>query len=316
MSVNTMKLRIRTFLRSRSGALARFIRHPVPMSAPWRRNALDIYRSDGIGDVLMCTPALRELKRLNPGCHVRFYTNYESLVCGLSYIDEVLAFDDRPDNAIFLGYRDAIPPRAHLAKVLGDNLGIRVHDVRPDCVIQAQLVRGFQEAWRTFPRPRVIVQRRSGPWTPNKNWPNQHWIELIKNLVNYCTVIDIGNQGQSEETIHHANYIDLRAQTSLDEFVAAVAASDVHVGPDSGAVHVAAAAHRPSVVIYGGYLHPSNTAYDGNIPLYTPLACSPCWLRDPCPYDRKCLSVIAPEAVEAAIRTAWTQSLSTLKIEM
>jgi ADP-heptose:LPS heptosyltransferase len=301
-----MKLRIGRFLRSRSGVVARIVRYPNPMSAPWRQASLDIVRDAGLGDVILCTPALRELKRLNPTCHIRFYTKYETLVRGLTYINEVLPDYARPPSAIYIGYEDAIPPRNHLAKVMGDNLGVRVRDVRPDCVVQPRLVEQFRERWRILPRPRVIIQRRAGPWTPNKNWPDHYWGTLIKKLVRYGGVIEIGNQGQSGETVRHENYIDLRGQTSVDEFVACVAASDVHVGPDSGTVHVAAATHTPSVVIYGGYIHPSNTAYDGNVELYTPLPCSPCWLREPCPYDRKCLRVISPDTVEAAIRKVWT----------
>src|SRR5262245_13990932 len=68
------------FLRSRSGATARLLRYPMPLSAPWRRDSLDIGRPGGIGDVLMCTPALRELKRKNPMSYVRFYSNYAALV--------------------------------------------------------------------------------------------------------------------------------------------------------------------------------------------------------------------------------------------
>jgi hypothetical protein len=172
-----MRFRLRTRLRSRSGAVARIVRHPIPFLAPWRRSSLDIGRESGIGDVLMCTSALRELKRLNPSCRVRFYTKYDTLVRGLPYIDEVLPYHARPPDVINLRYEDAIPPRTHLAQIMGDNLGISIQDVRPDCVIRAELVERFQEVWRKLPRPHVIVQRRSGPWTPNKNWPDHYWTE-------------------------------------------------------------------------------------------------------------------------------------------
>ena len=106
----------------------------------------------------------------------------------------------------------------------------------------------------------------------------------------------------------HRNYINLVGRTSLAEFVSAVAAGDIHVGPMSGPVHIAAAARRPSVVIYGGYEHPRCTLYPGNIALYTPVACAPCWLREPCPYDRKCLSAISPISVEEAVRRIWAKA--------
>jgi len=43
---------------------------------------------------------LRELKRRNPHCYVRFYTSFGPLVNGLPYIDEVLACEQKPANVL------------------------------------------------------------------------------------------------------------------------------------------------------------------------------------------------------------------------
>jgi hypothetical protein len=139
-------------LRSRSGVIARFARYPRPLSAPRYHNLLDVGRKGGIGDVLMCTPALRELKLKNPRSYIRFYTDFPALVRGLPYIDEVLAYGERPNEAIILQYEDAMPPRAHLARIIGDNLGLDVRSVRPDCVIDPELVECFRRSWRSRPR--------------------------------------------------------------------------------------------------------------------------------------------------------------------
>ena len=98
------------------------------------------------------------------------------------------------------------------------------------------------------------------------------------------------------------SYVDLRGKTNLAELVATIAAGDLHVGPISGPVHIAAAVHVPSVVIYGGYEHPVCSSYPGNINLFTELRCSPCWLRDGCPYDRKCLRQIEADVVLDAVK--------------
>jgi ADP-heptose:LPS heptosyltransferase len=88
--------------------------------------------------------------------------------------------------------------------------------------------------------------------------------------------------------------------------VAAIAAADLLVVPDSGPMHIAAAVGTPSVVIYGGYTDPECTGYAGNINLYSPVPCAPCWLRSPCPYDKKCLHQILPNQVEAAVKQLWS----------
>jgi ADP-heptose:LPS heptosyltransferase len=291
----------------RSGPLARILRYPNPLEAPWRRPLLEASRAAAIGDVLMCTPALREVKRQNPRCRIHFYTDYPGLVRGLPYIDEVRPFQERPRSAVYLGYEDAVPPRARITNILGDKLGIKVKDIWPDCVFNADLVRGYRDQWRAAPHPHIVLNRHAGNWTPNKEWPDSYWDTLIARLAEVATVIEIGLDRGPSPRVFGGHYLDLRGRTSLDELAAAIAAADLHVGVMSGPVHIAAAARRPSVVIFGGYEHPSNTVYPGNESLYTPVSCAPCWLRDPCPYQRKCLSAITPDAVEAAISRIWSR---------
>jgi ADP-heptose:LPS heptosyltransferase len=288
-----------------SGALARFARNPVPFRAPWRSAILHVDRNLGLGDVLLCTPALREVKRLNPKCFIRFYTDLAAIVRGLPYIDEVLPFGDRPPGSISIGYEDAIPPRSHLAKIMGDTLGVRVADVRPDCVVHLEEVEAFRMSWSHLPRPHIVILRRAGRHTPNKDWPDYSWIALVGRLAQFGSVIEIGEAGPAPAGLPPRNYVDLRGRTSLEKLVAAIAAADLHVGPDSGPMHIAAAVGTPSVVIYGGYIDPENTLYPGNVALAAQVSCSPCWLRTPCPFERQCLSGISPGSVEEAVRKRW-----------
>jgi glycosyltransferase involved in cell wall biosynthesis len=47
-----------------------------------------------------------------------------------------------------------------------------------------------------------------------------------------------------------------------------------------------------AVEIYGGFEAPWESGYEQNINLFTDLPCSPCWLREPCPYDKECMQKI------------------------
>src|SRR5208337_5010772 len=171
----------------------------------------------------------------------------------------------------------------------------------PSCVFDEALIRQYQKAWADLPRPWVVVNRQSTSGL-NKNWMGEHWDRLVASLVNRYTVIEIGAGRDGGDPVQHPQYVDLTGKLPLGHFLAVVAAGDIHVGPVSGPVHIAAAAGKQSVVIYGGYEHPDCSSYRGNINLYTALPCSPCWLlQEPCPYDRMCLSRISPERVEEAI---------------
>jgi ADP-heptose:LPS heptosyltransferase len=269
---------------------------------------LHVSRAEGLGDVLLCTPALREVKRINPRARISFYTRYPGLLDGLPFIDEIKDHAVRPSETIEMTYGHHLPPTRHIARIMGETIGVSVRDVRPACVIDLVLVTRFRTIFQSLPRPHIVINRNASHWTPNKTWPMEHWDELVEKLAREATVIEIGSAFiDAQITPSTGNYISLIGTTTVDELIAVIAATDVLVSPISGPVHVAAAAGIPTVVIYGGYEHPLCSHYPGNINLYTPASCAPCWLRTPCPYDRQCMHAISPYTVEQAIRvlTGW-----------
>jgi ADP-heptose:LPS heptosyltransferase len=295
-----------------SGALSRWVRFPNPFDAPWRRAQLDIISHGGVGDVVMCTPVLRELRRCNPGCRIRFFSKYSPLVAGLPYIDEALPREFCPYPAVEVNYWDddryPVPLRGRLISLLGDRLGLRVTDQRVDCVISPELVAQYRDAWRSLPRPHIVISRHGGEWTPNKEWPARYWTALIERLARRTTVIEIGASRRPALKGPGNGYIDLRGRTSVTEMAAALAAADLHVGPESGPMHIAAAVNTPGVILYGGYLPTFCTHYAGNIALATDVPCAPCWLPTPCPFELKCMTAITPEAVENSVWSLWAAS--------
>ena len=295
-----------------SGALSRRARFPNPFDAPWRRGQLDIVSHGGVGDVIMCTPVLRELRRRNPGCRIRFYSKYSPLLAGLRYIDAALPRELCPYPAIELNYWDddtnPVPLHGRLISLLGDRLGLKVTDERVDCVIDQNLLAGFQDAWRSLPRPHIVIGRHGGEWTPNKEWPAPFWTRLIERLSRRATVIEIGVSREPAPAVPGASYIDLRRRTSVSEMAAVLAAADLHVGPELGPMHIAAATGTPCVILYGGYLPTSCTHYARNIALATDVPCAPCWLCTPCPYQLRCMTAITPETVEDSVWSLWTTS--------
>ena len=239
-------------LLRRSGPAARLVRvllHPGLLKRPWTRPAVEIVRKGQLGDVLMCTPVMRELKRRNPHCYIRFYTEYGPLVNGLPYIDEVLPYDQRPRGALGLGYEDAVPSEVHLSRVLGDTLGLEVIDTHPNCVVRGDLAEGYRHSLVHLPRPRVVFLRRASRWTPNKDWPDPNWVALITALARNATVIEIGQGDAAAGAIISPNYVDLRGRTSLEQLAALIAVADLYVGPVSGPMHIAVAVGTPSVTI-------------------------------------------------------------------
>ena len=204
-------------------------------------------------------------------------------------------------------YEHAVPPEVHISRIMGDKIGLKVTDTRPDCVVCHDLAEGYRQSLAHLLSPRIVFIRQSSAHTPNKNWPDRNWVTLITSLARNATVIEIGKQDATAGVIASPNYIDMRGKTSLEQLTAIVAACDLHVGPVSGPMHIAVAVGTPSVTICGGYESPRGTEQPvglnstTNLFLFTDLPCSPCWLREPCPIGLKCLTSISPLQVEKVI---------------
>lgn len=99
-----------------------------------------------------------------------------------------------------------------------------------------------------------------------------------------------------------APVLDLSARTSLREAYGVLARARVAVGPDSGPMHLAAAAGTPVVSLWGATT-PARSAPFGSedLVLVGRVPCAPCYLRT-CPIGRRCMQALTPARVMAQVR--------------
>ncbi len=96
-----------------------------------------------------------------------------------------------------------------------------------------------------------------------------------------------------------SNVTDSRG-LAVRESAAVIANADLFIGLEGGLMHLAKAVGTKAVIIYGGYVEPRISAYDGNLNIYSPVACSPCYSSEqaatecPCMI---CMKQIHPESV-------------------
>jgi len=269
----------------------------------WR---VDVVRARGLGDALMTAATLRRFKESYPTTRVAFYTDYPELFSPSTYIDECFPTEAAPKWATHVHYESYMPTPYHVAQLIAFQLGLQVAEARPFCNVDTNLVRKYRESWKNLPRPWVVAQRRANPlFTPNKDWPERNWLELLGLLSEFGSVFDVGNAGEGGPPVHSPNYVDLRGATSIRELVAAVAAADLYVGPPSGPLHIAGAVGTRVVNIVGGFELPENTHYPNSIGFGSNVPCGPCALLSPCAYDRVCLASISPARVFEAVRASW-----------
>jgi rhamnosyltransferase len=276
----------------------------APFGLRSRRGELHVRRRGALGDVLMCLPALAAAKAERPDLKICFYTDAPDLLAGHPAIDVLAAGDAAPRGTIDVGYERLIPPPRHIATIFGEQIGVDVASPVPTLVVDAEAVGEWRRRLGDDGGvPLVVISRRAGPWTPNKDWPAERWAELTARLTERYRVVEIGLAGDDTRRPASARFTDLRGKTRLQDLPPLLAAASAYVGPISGPVHVAAGVGTPSVVIYGGYESPVCSSYPENIDLTSTPACSPCWLQAPCPYGKACLSAITVEQVGAAVAT-------------
>jgi ADP-heptose:LPS heptosyltransferase len=132
----------------------------------------------------------------------------------------------------------------------------------------------------------------------NKEWFPDRMQAVVRALAADAEIVQLG--AAADPPLDGAT--DLRGRTTAREAAAVIAGSRVFVGMVGFLMHVAAAVGTPSVVVFGGREHPSQSGYPWNRNLFTELSCSPCWLWNHCPYDRECMRRVEAADVVAHAR--------------
>jgi lipopolysaccharide heptosyltransferase II len=97
---------------------------------------------------------------------------------------------------------------------------------------------------------------------------------------------------------------DLVGRTTLRQLLAILVRARLAFGPDSGALHLAAAVGTPAVSLWGATSPARSTPYGSeNFAVSGAAACAPCFLRD-CPIGRVCMEAVAVETVAARAAAA------------
>ena len=262
---------------------------------------IGLYFNGGIGDDIMCTAVARELKKRGAGV-IWQLTRHAELFAGNPDISAVPAdfrlrrlcqMFGRP--CIELEYPEA-PPR-HLIAIMCEAAGIEGEvELRP----LVMLTEAERRAGKLVKRQQIAIQTSNQAARfpmRNKLWAPERFDAVARALRDQFDLVQVG--APSDPVLD--GVVDLRGKTSLRETAAILSASRVFIGLVGGLMHLARAVDCRSVIVYGGREHPSQSGYSANENLYWSGACSPCWLRNDCAYDRICMSEITPDQVITAV---------------
>ena len=265
----------------------------------------------GIGDDMMGTTVFRELKKRGGG-RIAVSTQHPGLFQNNSDVDHLL-WHPRPRvnrwlgeglPYVRLGYaaydpvRDAdLPPTEHILTAMCRLAGLTGSvALRPYLHLTPQELAAGQRAER-----QVVIQSTglsAAHAMRNKEWYPPRFQEVAAGLGREFTVIQLGSANDPML----AGAMDLRGRTTVRESAAILAQALVFIGLVGFPMHLARAVDCRSVILYGGRERPDQTGYVANENLYSPVTCAPCWLRNACEYERRCMDQITVEQVVAAAR--------------
>jgi hypothetical protein len=279
----------------------------------------------GIGDDLLCTAMFRELRRRGEdnfwvtNSHPELYRHNPDVRVVVPPLDRYDALLRRLGTRVvtpwYTSYnpaydRDEPVPQQHLISVMCQRAGITGSiDLRPYLTLTEQEIAAGRLA------PRQVAIQSSGLDAKhamrNKNWRVEGYQGVVTALRDRYDFVQVGSR--NDPAIEGA--LDLRGKTSLRGTAGVLAGSLAFVGQVGFVMHLARAVDCRSVVVYGGRETPMQSGYPCNENLYSPVACSPCWRLNSCPYGRVCLDMVGIDDVVEALERQVARSGTPLECD-
>ena len=296
----------RVVLKHGAWATAELVRGGRP------RHVVHFY-GKSLGDDLMCTAVLREMRRRGYRS-IWMMSRFPELFVGNPDVDRVVPHDQRYERyAQWMGGRSwyihygghdqerdesPIPEQHIIAKMCA------AAELTGEVILRPYLHLTDDERAAGQLGPRQIALHSSGlsahSAMQNKEWVRGRMQEVVHALRSEFTLVQLG--AASDPRLDGC--IDLRGRTTPRQSASIIAGSMLSLVQVGFLMHLTRAVDRPAVVIYGGREHPWQTGYSCNTNLFTALPCAPCWRWNHCdnPVERECMQRIAVDDVVQAIR--------------
>lgn len=280
-------------------------------------NRIHIITWGGIGDVVLLTPTLRQVKLSSPHAklivHALHKKHYDVLLHN-PYIDS-LRLESRP--AVFCygllrkngyvparykrsPYGEFAPsvwlPEKKAADIIAELIGVSLSNSVPELFLTAAEEEKARSRLRDLKCPIAIQTKAS---RAAKEWPTEYWKSLISRNPQF-DFLELGVVGDTR----FADTVALPSGQELRHDFALLKCCKAFVGIESCFGHAAAAFGVPGVVLFGTS-SPGTWGHKSNVNLSSGIRCSPCIDiigSNPCPYDVACMNMITIGEVEQALR--------------
>jgi hypothetical protein len=297
----------------KTGAMARCLQASIRSGLPQRY----VYFGHAMGDDLMCTVVLRELRQrgqqrlwmgsLHPSLFegnddvdrvVPMSYQFARLLTRLGRRADYVRYPMRPDNG-----PESLRPTRHIIAHMCEQAAITGQITRKPYL---HLTNAEREAGVHFESDRQIAMMSTGLNTLfpllNKQWLVERWQAASCALQSRgFRVVQLGH---AKDPLLEGAALDLRGKVSFRVAAATLARSRLFIGSVGFLMHLARSVDTRSVIVFGGREAPHQSGYSCNENLFTPVPCAPCWMDNACDRQRQCLTDIRVDDVMQAVDRA------------
>ena len=279
-------------------------------------------RRKAVGDVVMITPVLRELRKRYPDAFIQVVTEEATVLDNNPHINAVSKPADmkREDPwDLYINLNDAYEYNVtshyvdtYLHRAFGTTEGI---DKSVEVFASEEEIENVKEAIEDINAPYVVFHMRQWAWE-NKNVSPETWgiiMAWFEAVYPKVKMVSVGAQYDLKmPTASGERYINLNDQLTFGEIKELIAGAELFIGGDSGPYHIACSTDTTIVALLS-HLAPEQIApwRDGEFaknvyPVMSKVPCTGCYARQPAP--------VRNLACENDVQWACAKSFDTLDI--
>ena len=261
-----------------------------------------VIRERALGDVILTTPIIQQLHANHAGhCNIDVHTAKPEVFSGNPHVRNTFGWTefsrgrDAYDHVIDLDLAYEMRPSMHITDAYAELAfggGDRLLEKQP------KLYSGERDAivcdwiYRNLIGSEYAVIHMRYDSGMSRNLPQDYWRSVVTKLLNHTNLKLVQVGAATEHGFQYGDrLVDLRGKLNLHELHGLIAKSRLHVGADSGTLHVAAATNVPIIAMFTSAHHDfrkplgrnSNTLF---YPLIPAVDCYGCQSRHTPPITR------------------------------
>jgi heptosyltransferase-2 len=295
-----------------------------------------IQRMGGIGDLIMLTPTLRELKKIYSEAEITFATKPEHIpvLKGLPYLSKVIPLSEAHlesyDSSIDLRWKvesqevggslsTFLYKTVNRIDMFGRLLDMELQDKKVDVALDQGKVKSAKELIKynnKFEYLGIQVSTTSN----TRTIPPEYIPELVEKFFKKGRkIVLIGRtefwHGRKSKidfpSIKGRNVINLVGKpTDVGDMIALFSLMNYIIAPDSAAIHIAGALEIPCIALFGNIDPDIRTRYYPNVTsMFEKLECLCYDFKNPCPIHDKlgaeCMRVLTPDKIFNVAQEKW-----------